>query len=301
VNLNPVPLYAGFGPYADRTLALTAVGQPARLPAALSRPNYPGFGDINQLQFGAKSRYDGLQIQVRRSFKNGLIFGSSYAWSHSFSVTSFDPLVADNFDRNWGPQGSDRRHVGSLYYAYDLPKLGKKFNLKALGYVIDGWNLSGITGYSTGSPFTPSFSSTDNRDFTGTPSIGARIDVVSDPYKDIPSGPAAFPHGRMFFNPAAFRRPEIGTIGNAGVNIMYGPAYINHDVTVNKKIRLGSDERRELQLKVEAFNVLNHPQFTGVNSAFTYNAAGVNSNANIGALTGERGPRIVSLEMRLHF
>jgi hypothetical protein len=56
-----------------------------------------------------------------------------------------------------------------------------------------------------------------------------------------------------------------------------------------------------MQLKLEAFNVFNHTQFTGVNSTFTYNAAGVNTNANIGALTGERGPRIVSLELRVQF
>jgi hypothetical protein len=107
--------------------------------------------------------------------------------------------------------------------------------------------------------------------------------------------------------------PAIGSVGNAGVNIMYGPGYINHDVTVARKIALG--ERREFQLKVEAFNVLNHVQFTGVNSTFTYTpcAAGSagcistpaglfrNTNANIGALTGERGPRILSLELRFQF
>jgi hypothetical protein len=278
---------------------VTSNNQPARLPASLSRPNYPGFGDINQQQFGAKSRYDGLQISVRRRLQGGLIFGGSYAWSHSFAVTSFDPLVPDNFDRNWGPQGSDRRHVGSIYYAYDLPKLGKKLNSKALGIVTDGWNFSGITGFSTGAPFTPSFSTTNNLDITGTPSTNARIDVVGDPYANIPAGSAGLPHGRVFFNAAAFRVPAVGTLGNAGVNIMYGPAYINHDVTLNRKIAIG--EKREFQLKVEAFNVLNHPQFTGVNSTFTFNAAGVNSNANIGALTGERGPRIVSLELRFHF
>ena len=109
------------------------------------------------------------------------------------------------------------------------------------------------------------------------------------------------PHGEIRFNPAAFRVPAVGTLGNAGVNIMYGPGYINHDVTLNRKIQLGASEKRQLQLKVEAFNVLNHVQFTGVNSTFTYNAAGVNSNANIGALTGERGPRIVSLELRVQF
>ena len=94
---------------------------------------------------------------------------------------------------------------------------------------------------------------------------------------------------------------------------MYGPGYINHDVTIARKIALG--ERREFQLKLEAFNVLNHVQFTGVNSGFTYTPCTLgstdciptpsggfrNTNANIGALTGERGPRILSLEMRFQF
>ena len=97
---------------------------------------------------------------------------------------------------------------------------------------------------------------------------------------------------------------------------MYGPGFINHDVTLNRKIQLGKDERRNMQLKLEAFNVLNHTQFTGVNSAFTFQPCTVgavagcistpnggyrNTNANIGALTGERGPRILSLELRVHF
>ena len=114
----------------------------------------------------------------------------------------------------------------------------------------------------------------------------------------------------MYFNPAAFAVPAIGSVG---VNIMYGPSYMNHDVTVARKIAVG--EKREFQLKVEAFNVLNHVQFTGVNSGFTFTpctagstgciaaSAGNfrNTNANIGALTGERGPRILSLELRFQF
>src|SRR6185437_8221893 len=131
-----------------------------------------------------------------------------------------------------------------------------------------------------GSPFTPSFSTTNSVDFTGTPSTNPRIDVVGNPYANVPAGTPGLPHGVMYFNPAAFKVPAVGTLGNAGVNIMYGPAYINHDVTLNRKVALG--EKRELQLKVEAFNVLNHLQFTGVNNSFTFNAAGVNTNANIG-------------------
>ncbi len=314
-NMNPVPLYAGFGAYADRTQALTTAGQPARLPAALSRTVYPGVGDISQGVFMGKSRYDALQVSVRRRLQHGLIFGAAYAWSHSFSLGSYDPLVDDNWKRNWGPAGSDRRHLGSFYYAYDVPKLGKNvLHNKVVGVITDGWNISGITGYASGSPFTPGFSTTNSLDFTGTPTTGARIDVVGDPYQNVPAGSPGLPHGVMYFNQAAFSVPAVGTVGNAGVNIMYGPGYINHDVTVTRKIPVG--EKREFQLKVEAFNVLNHVQFTGVNNGFTFTPCTVgavagciatpsggyrNTNANIGALTGERGPRILSLELRFQF
>jgi hypothetical protein len=301
VNLNPVPLFADFSPkYFDATQPVTNPLQPPHLPAAFQRPSYPGFGDINQEQFGAKSRYDGLQATIRRRLQGGLIWGVTYTWSHSLAVTSFDPLVANNYARNWGPQSSDRRHVLAIYYAYDIPRLGKKLNSKALGIVTDGWNFSGITTASSGAPFTPSFSTTNSLDITGSASETPRIDVVGNPYQNIPAGNPSLPHGKFWFNPAAFAEPAIGTIGSAGVNIMYGPGYFNNDMTLNRKIPLGS-EKRQLQLKLEAFNVFNHTQFTGVNSAFIFNAQGVNTNNNIGALTGERGPRILSLEMRVQF
>ena len=115
------------------------------------------------------------------------------------------------------------------------------------------------------------------------------------------------PHGVMFFNPAAFASPiayptaGYASIGNAGTNIMYGPGYSNFDMTINRKIALGN-EKRQLQLKVEAFNVFNHVQFTGVNSGFSYSATtNLNTNANLGALTGERGARILESEIRIQF
>ena len=233
----------------------------------------------------------------------------------SFALSGVDPLVADNWNRNYGPSGSDRRHIASIYYAYDFPKIGKNLtHSKVVSAMVDGWNISGITGIVSGAPFTPSFSTTNSVDFTGTPTSGASIDVVGDPYANIPAGSPGLPHGVRYFNPAAFSVPAIGSFGNAGVNIMYGPGYINHDVTLARKIALG--ERREFQLKLEAFNVLNHVQFTGVNSGFTFqpctlgstsdcistpSGAFRNTNANIGALTGERGPRILSLELRFRF
>ncbi len=303
VNVNPVPLYADFNPaYADPTVATTNPLQPQHLTSAFQRPTYPGFGDIRVQSFFGKSNYNGLQIALRHRLQHGLTFGVSYAWSRMMGIFTLDELLSaqDNYSRYYGPQGADRRQVGAINYSYDLPKPGQLLHSKPLGIVADNWNLSGITGFASGSPFTPGFSTTNGLDITGSASEGARINVVSNPFAGVPQGTPGLPHGRIYFNPAAFAEPAIGTLGNAGTNVMYGPGYMNWDMTLSRRIPLGR-ESRALQLKVEAFNVFNHVQFTGVNSGFIFNASGVNTNANIGALTGERGPRVVALELRANF
>jgi hypothetical protein len=299
-NLNPIPLGADFAKWSlDPTTAVSNPLNPPHLPSAFERPNYPGFGDINQHDFGGKSNYNGLQIALNHRLQHGLTFGFSFAWSRFMSVTSFDPLVPNNNARNYGPNSANRTLVGALNYSYDLPKPGQALHSKVLGALTDNWVLSGITGFASGSPFTPSFSTTNGLNITGSGSEGARIDVVGDPYANVPQGTPGLPHGRIYFNPAAFSEPAIGTIGTAGVNIMYGPGYINFDMSLGKRIPI--KERASLQMKVETFNTFNHVQFTGVNSSFIFNAQGVNTNANIGALTGERGPRVVALELRAQF
>jgi hypothetical protein len=108
------------------------------------------------------------------------------------NVTSFDPLVPSNLARNYGPNGADRRLLGAVNYSYDLPKPGQMLHSKVLGAVADNWTLSGITGFSIGSPFTPSFTTTNGPDITGSASEGARINVVSNPFANVPQGTPGF-------------------------------------------------------------------------------------------------------------
>ncbi len=305
-NINAIPIGRDFDPaFADPT-------NPANHLATSSlRTNYPGMGAISYRYFIGRSNYNGLQVNVKRRLSKGFLWTAAYTWSHSFALSAFDPLVPDNEVRNWGPQGSDRRQVLQLSYAYDLPKPGKALHSRALGIVTDGWNISGITSFQTGSPFTPSYSWTDNRDITGSSDEGtngeSRINVVGDPYSNIPAAPNGAPHGRMFFNPAAFAVPGnykvdgLASIGSAGVNIMYGPGFANWDLTLQRKVNLGS-EKRQLQLKIEAFNAFNHAEFQGVNSSYTFNAnTNQQTNASLGILTSDRGPRILASEIHIIF
>jgi hypothetical protein len=301
-NINAIPIGRDFSPqFADPTT-------PGKfLPTGSLRTNYPGMGSISERYFIGHSNYNGLQVNVKRRLSKGLLWTAAYTWSHSLFLSGYDPLVPDNTARNYGPQGSDRRHVLQLSYAYDLPKPGKALNMRELGWITDGWNLSGITSFQTGSPFTPSFSWTDNRDITGSSDEGARINVVGNPYSNIPAASTTAPHGVMYFNPAAFASPSaypiagLGSIGNAGYNIMYGPGFANWDMTLERKVNLGS-EKRQLQFKIEAFNAFNHTEFQNVNAGFQFNAnTNQNQNANLGILSGDRGPRIMASEIHLIF
>jgi hypothetical protein len=161
--------------------------------------------------------------------------------------------------------------------------------------VLDHWTLSGVTSFSTGGEFTPSFSTSPSLDITGSASETARINVVQgcNPRSNVPAG--------LWFNPACFSEPAVGTIGDAGVNILTNPGTNIWNSTLGKNIPLGKDERRSLRLQLQAFNVFNHTNFSAVSSGYVYNAASVNTTANIGRFTTAVNPRILSLAMHLYF
>ncbi len=119
-NLNAIPIGRDFDPnFVDPTSATKAA-----LPTAFERTIYPSLGTLNQLIFNGKSNYHGLQAQVRKRLSHGFLFGVSYAWSRAMQLLAFDPLVANNYARNYGPQSIDRRQTFAVNYVYDIPKLG---------------------------------------------------------------------------------------------------------------------------------------------------------------------------------
>ena len=69
-----------------------------------------------------------------------------------------------------------------------------------------------------------------------------------------------------WFDPAAFQPPAdtTGTWGDAGRDIMRGPSQFNIDMSLIKNTRLWG--RANLELRCEAFNILNHPQFGNPNT-----------------------------------
>jgi hypothetical protein len=291
-NINAIPMFARFDPKnADPTQTATP------LQDNFLRP-YRGYGNINQRQFTGTSNYHSLQVSANRRFARGVQFGVAYTWSKLLTVSSGDNggLTSYFADRSWnyGPATYDQPHTLVFNYIYDVPKIGTKTGFRPAKWVLDNWQLSGITSFMSGNPFTPGFSTADGQDITGS-TDGSRIVVVGDPRLD--KSQKTF---SRTFNTDVFRRPALGTFGNAGVGILYGPGINNWDLAISKRFPLFS-EKRYVQFRTELFNAWNHTQFSGQFTTARFDKNGVQTDPNFGAYSSSFQPRNIQLSLKVIF
>jgi hypothetical protein len=286
-NINPIPMLARFQPQ-NRDPSQTN----SPLADNFLRP-YLGYGNITVYQFMGTGNYNSLQISVRRRFSHGLQLGASYTLSKALGVASSDTEGISPYwsprVRDYGPLNFDRRQSLVLNYTYDLPRT--RSGWRPARWVLDNWQLSGITIFQSGSPFTPGFSTTDAQDIGGS-TESARIDVVGDPTRGAEPG--------TFFNTLAFARPQQGTLGNAGSNVIYRPGINNWDISVGKRFRISS-ERRTLLVRAEMYNAWNHTQFSGLYTTARFNPQGQQVDVNFGTPNAARAARSIQLSARLVF
>jgi len=296
-NINPIPIGTR-APFNKANADPTNGGK--SLPDIFLRTVYPGVNVINTHNFVGHTNYHALQATLQRRFSHGLAWGLSYTLSRAMGTTSYNPVVPDNEEWNYGRLSTDRRHNLQINYSYDLPNLGQRLHSKLLGAFTDHWIASGIFSMQSGAPFTPGFSINGATiDYTGTPDVSARMNVIGDPMANVPAG--------LYYNPAAFAPPVLGTtptvpvLGNAGggAGILTLPRVTNLDATMAKFIPLFG-ERRGLRLQAQAYNVLNHPEFNGV-GGLQFDANGVQNSLGAGVFNSTLPARILAFGARLEF
>ena len=299
-DINAIPLGTR-APFNPKNADATNGGK--TLTDQFLRTIYPGFNTINSHNFVGHTNYNAMTVSAQKRYSHGMIWGMAYTWSRAMGTTSYNPVVPDNEAWNYGRLSTDRRHNVQFNYSYELPGLGKKMNSKFLGVFVDHWTLSGIFSIQSGAPFNPPGPNVNGSapDYTGTPTVGARVVVLSDPMKDIPEG--------MYFNPNAFGVPATGSnittpvLGNlsGGAGVMTYPHVTNLDTTMAKFIPLFG-ERRGLRIQVQAYNVFNHPQFNSVQTGIQWDPTGKISNlASLGAFNGTLPARIMAFSARIEF
>lgn len=296
----------------------SALGRPIPV-ATTGNPNSRRLNDdirlgISQMVASGNSAYDSLQTQVQRRLHNGLLFQVAYTYSKSISDSDTLRDTLDLIDRSFGKSLSaqDIPHRFTATALYDLPFFQRGSGIGRL--VLGGWNIGGIYTYQSGTPFSVA----NPFDTVGTgggvltsADLGAPFQLLDPREND----------GRAF-NIDAFRRigaPNAGFVlardfrrGTAGFNqFRLGNSVNNVDLILAKNTRLG--EGLNLELRFEAFNALNHTQFTTVDlnlgSASTCTVTGGvttgdcnrASNANFGKYTGARESRVIQLGARFSF
>jgi hypothetical protein len=251
-----------------------------------SRRPIQGWGNISQTEDAYSSNYHSFQAKFERRFSAGATFVSGYTWAHTIQCCSG---AQDNNDLHTGGRGNasfDIRHRLVNSYSYELP-IGKgKYFFSGLSGVASmlasGWQVAGITTFSTGQALTPSVSG----DIPGTGVNSVHPNRIAD---------GVLPHGERgpsrWFDTSAFTIPATGTYGNAGVGILHAPGINNWDLTLMKNTRIG--ERRNVQFRAEFFNAWNHPQFLLPNVNL--------SSPAFGTITAAKDGRQVQLGLKLYY
>ena len=236
--------------------AINADGRPF-FAAGLPRPNR-SFGTIELKSSDGDSWYRALIVELRRTWRAGLSFQSSYTWSRTEDTTQASTFFSDSTNGttvafpeiipgyNKGPADWDTPHNWVMNVTWDLP-----FDRS--------WQLSAISTMRSGQPLTVFVQNNWSRS-QWSPSIAPttgldRPDLA--PGRSAASAVLGRPD--QWFDPSAFVLQPQGTLGNSARGAFRGPDLRTIDMAVVK--RIGNASGRRAELRVEVFNLLNRANF----------------------------------------
>jgi hypothetical protein len=253
---------------------------------------YKGFSNIISVENVADSEYSALQATLRQT-TGPLTISVAYTYSHSLDDASdrASANFANSLDihSNRASSDFDQRHLLNVNYIYDLPFLklldgfghlagsGDDSHPAASGptnfspivkTLLDKWQLSGITTFETGTPFSVinggganGTGAADNAGVGNGLGIGSYADVIGKANVGKPFVAQGGNNvGPLLLNPGAFAAPRGLTFGNSGRNYLRNPSRINFNMSMFKHFKPLQD-RLDLEFRAEAFNIFNHTQF----------------------------------------
>ena len=196
-----------------------------------------------------------------------------------------------------------------MNYTWDVPKASSLVNNGLVKLLFDGWQISGENAFVSGDWAPVTLTTTDNFDFTGGEMGQGQCAAGNDPClvyvrPNLVGDPGSSERNASggFLNPAAFARPTKGSTGNAPRNVVQKAGINNWNLAAFKNFGLGgASGRRKLQVRIEAYNVLNHTQFDNIDRTARFDAQGNQVNAAFGLPTTSRQPRIIQGSLRLSF
>jgi hypothetical protein len=282
VNLNAIDIGAAYLPAnQDATMGTLPTPGAAAYTTNLLR-SYRGLSTIAQQTADFYDTYHSIQSNYNRRFRNGVQFGLNYTLSLSFTGnTGLQKRLQHGADGSVSVRADQaeyealfenlnlQRHLIKGNWVWDLPDLRSSSSaVKALGYVLNDWQLSGIFTGGSGSKYDLGYSynsAGSSQNLTGSPDYGARIVYIGDPGKGCTSDQY------RQFNTSAVAGPTYNSVGlESGRNLLTGCPDHTTDLAIARNIRLGGG--RTFQMRVDLFNAFNTAIITGRSTSVNYNS-----------------------------
>lgn len=285
-----------------------------------ARPNNSGrFGDVYVVVPNLNSSYNALTVQYKHQFNNGFQITSNYTWSKSISDYPVDNALWDNgapgagsvgggfqypnlSSRGLSTQDHPQRFVFSGIWT---PQYGQAWPRLVKG-ALTGWRVSGIVTLESGDALTV----TNGGPGTACPASAVGTSVCPTGYGSSARDNAGFDElyvsgnpnighsDKTFshqFNTSVFSVPPMDVRGDSGLGTVRGPGQENLDFSIAKTFPLYESVR--LDFRCDAFNALNHPQWTGINTTYPSGSA----QFPFGQANGAREGRILQLSAKVSF
>ena len=257
---------------------------------------YPQYKSFDVYSAWAAGRYQRTEswVRVEKRITQGLSFAGTYEFARQLDDYSGPYGKQDYFNsqNEWSLTAGYVPQVVRATYVYELP-LGANKPLLSFPdwrrHLFDGWSVSGVASLRTGEPLAlrPQYNN------TGGVVPALRVNVVPGVNADVANrGP------ELWFNPVAFDQPADFTLGNGPRTHPYllTPGFQNYDLTVNKRMTLGTD--RALEFSLAGFNFINHANW---NDPDTVIGPLDRPNVNAGKIINSFGGRVIQLGLRLSF
>jgi hypothetical protein len=279
---------------------------------------YLGYSTITSRAPVFTSNYNSLQAALTRRLSHGLELGVAYTWSKLLTTNPQDRALAAyntyNLKQSYGLSTLNTPQILSINYVYQEPYFKQQ---RGLGWVLGGWELSGIVTAQSGQsqlitqdsdPWT--LVSTPNPTLAcstppcqlypgGLGMAGSSVSILANQITSSTKGPK---NVNNFFNTAAFS-DAVGQFGTAAPGLVLGPGNQRWDTSLFKNFSFG--ERATLQLRLETFNTFNHVSPSSVGTDVDAQPCTINLHCDgatsFGTVTGYHIPRELQIGAKITF
>jgi hypothetical protein len=288
LNINQVPI---------ARVQQAARDQNTQTPVTNNLRPYPNYEVVSQFmaRYG-DANYHSLQVKAEQRFSQSLTALVSYTWSKSidngsevFGFTGGSaPQDIYNTNGERAVASGDIPHRLVASYVFDLPfGKGRRFALpRGLDYAFGGFQLNGVTTLQSGRPVDITQSVNTSRSFNAL----LRPNINGNPYLSDSQRTLD-----RFFDTSVFSAATPLAFGTSPRNPVRGPGLVNFDVSLVKEFRF--TEKRGLEFRAEAFNLMNTPPFGQPNGS--YNPSLSLSQQAFGRITSAGDGRTIQLALKL--